>query len=70
MTSSNVKRVTVGYPGHQTQLTQVAPSKWQADYNFSAFGVPLSSSVNLLLTATTALGATASLQIPVSVLNP
>lgn len=71
ITTTNVKRMTLGYPGYSVNLSQVAPSKWQAAYDFNASG--LSSAVSptqLTLSAYGALGGAATIQIPISLLSP
>ena len=70
VTSSNVRKVDVGYPGYTTTLTQIAPSKWQASFNFNASGVVSSQpSIMLQLNAYGSTGAAATIQIPVNLLN-
>jgi type II secretory pathway component GspD/PulD (secretin) len=69
VTSTNVTRVTVGYQGRETALTQTAPSQWQANYNFNTFGFPTNTSVNLVLSAYATFGSAATVQIPVNVLG-
>lgn len=67
VTSSNVKRVTFGYPGREVNLSQAGGSKWQADFNFSTFGVPTNTSVNLVVSAYATIGSAATVQVPVNV---
>lgn len=70
VTSSNVRKVELGYPGYMTTLTQVAPSKWQASYNFNASGMVSSQqSIMLQLNAYGSTGAAATIQIPVNFLS-
>ncbi len=68
VTSSNVRKVEIGYPGYMTTLAQIAPSKWQASYNFNASGLVSSQqSVMLQLNAYAQSGAAATVQIPVNI---
>lgn len=68
ITTTNVSRVTIGYSSYLTPLTQIAPDKWQASFAFNAasfpFGMP---NVSLTLTASRIGGASAVIQIPVSI---
>ncbi|MHB8141418.1 MAG: secretin N-terminal domain-containing protein [Vulcanimicrobiaceae bacterium] len=67
LTTTNVQRVTVGYPGYLTTLSQVGPGKWQAAYSFNAAGLSSAQNNTLLtLSAYRADGVAASVQIPVS----
>lgn len=70
VTSSNVRKVEIGYPGYMTTLSQIAPSKWQASYNFNASGL-VSGQPNILLqlNAYNSTDSAASIQIPVNLLN-
>lgn len=69
VTSSNVRKVEIGYPGYMTTLTQVAPSKWQATYTFNASGMVSSQQgVTLQLNAYALTGSAATIQIPVNLL--
>lgn len=70
ITSTNVTKVTIGYPGYVTTLTQISPSKWQANYNFNTSGLIVSqNAVNLAVSAYRRDGTAATIQIPVSILN-
>jgi hypothetical protein len=70
VTSSNVRKVEVGYPGYMTTLSQVAPSKWQASYNFNASGLVSSQQgIMLNLNAYGLTGNAATVQIPVNLLR-
>ena len=71
VTSSNVRKVEIGYPGYMTTLSQVAPSKWQASYNFNASGMTSSQqTIMLQLNAYAQTGSAATIQIPVNLLGP
>lgn len=68
ITTTNIAKVTVGYGGYLTNLSQVAPDKWQASFAFSAASFPFGTpNVSLALTASRTDGASAVVQIPVSV---
>jgi type II secretory pathway component GspD/PulD (secretin) len=70
VTSSNVRKVEVGYPGYMTTLWQVGASKWQASYNFNASGLVSSQqSVMLQLNAYGTTGNAATVQIPINLLR-
>lgn len=70
ITTTNVRKVEVGYSGYMTTLSQVAPSKWQGLYNFNASGVVSSQQTfNLNLNAYGPTGAATTIQIPVSLLR-
>jgi type II secretory pathway component GspD/PulD (secretin) len=69
VTTSNVRKVEIGYLGHTIALSQVAPSKWQASYTFSASGVVGQQTVMLQLNAYGPVGNAATIQIPVNVLS-
>ena len=69
VTSSNVQKVELGYPGYMTTLSQIAPSKWQALYNFNASGVVSSQQgIMLQLNAYAQTGTAATIQIPINLL--
>lgn len=71
VTSSNVQKVEVGYPGYMTTLSQIAPSRWQASYNFNASGLASSQqSIMLQLNAYAQTGSAATIQIPINLLGP
>ena len=68
VTTTNVKRVAIGSGSYAVQLTSVAPDKWQASFPFNATAYPFGGqNISLTLTAYRADGATAAIQIPVSV---
>jgi len=71
VTTTNVNKVTVGYPGYMVSLSQVGPSKWQGNYNFNAAGVVSSqNTVNLTMNAYRVDGTAATITIPVNLLGP
>jgi len=51
ITTTNVTRVTFGKSGNLVNLTQVAPSQWQATYAFVTAGPASSGTQNLTLSA-------------------
>jgi len=68
ITTTNVTRVTFGRPGTTVNLTQVAPSQWQATFPFSTGGLTSTGTQNFTLNAYgggSAIGAT--IQVPMSV---
>jgi general secretion pathway protein D len=68
ITTTNVARVTIGTGTYTTPLTSIAPAKWQASYAFKASAYALgSANTSLTLTAYRSDGATAAIQIPVSI---
>jgi len=73
ITTTNVSRLTFGYGTliPQAELTRIAPGKWQRTFRFSTAGLPVGqSSVQMTLTARTAMGGSASVALPVSVMQP
>jgi type II secretory pathway component GspD/PulD (secretin) len=70
VTTTNVRKVEVGYPGYMTALTEAGPSKWQGSYRFNASGL-ISSQQNFALSinAYTPTGGLASIQVPVGLLK-
>ncbi|MHB8703818.1 MAG: secretin N-terminal domain-containing protein [Candidatus Tyrphobacter sp.] len=73
ITTTNVTRLTFGYGTliPQAELTRISAGKWQRTFAFSTAGLPVGqSSVQMTLTATTAMGGSASVPIPVSVVQP
>ncbi|MBV8489668.1 MAG: hypothetical protein JO199_03985, partial [Candidatus Eremiobacteraeota bacterium] len=73
ITSTNVGKLTFGPNSINTMATlqSVGSGQWQGNFNFSNAGLPVGqSSVTLSLTATTNLGATVSLPIPISLVTP
>ena len=73
ITSTNVAKLTFG-PNSilpMASLDSVGAGQWQSVFPFSAAGLPIGqASVTLTLTATTSMGATVSLPIPLSLINP
>lgn len=70
ITTINVAALTISYPGFATQLARIAPGQWQTGYNFNATSLPPDqTSVELTLTALSASGQSASMEIPVSILR-
>lgn len=68
ITTTNVNNLTIGYNGHNTQLAQISPGKWQAAYNFNTVGLPVGQhNVQLTLTAKRIDGPAASVAIPISI---
>ncbi|HTV72819.1 MAG TPA: secretin N-terminal domain-containing protein [Candidatus Acidoferrales bacterium] len=73
ITSTNVAKLAFGPNAviPMANLQSIGQGQWQATFNFSNAGLPIGqSSVTLSLTATTGLGATVSLPIPMSMLSP
>ena len=73
ITTTNVAQLTFApnalFP--ITSLQSIGPGKWQGTFAFSSAGLPMGqASVNLTLTATTALGSTVALPVPLSLLSP
>lgn len=73
ITTTNVAKLTFG-PNSllpMATLQSVGPGQWQGIFPFSAAGLPIGqASVTLTLTATTGMGGTVALPIPLSLLNP
>ncbi|MBV8582984.1 MAG: hypothetical protein JO241_03230 [Candidatus Eremiobacteraeota bacterium] len=72
ITTTNVTKLAFGSnPTLSMALLQnVGPGKWQATFNFSTAGLPVGqTNVTLSLTASTGLGATVTLPIPISLTN-
>jgi len=73
ITTTNVAKLTFG-PNSllpMASLQSVGPGQWQGTFPFSAAGLPMGqTTVNLTLTATTGMGSTVALPIPLSLLNP
>ena len=68
VTTSNVRRVTIGLPGFTTSLSQISPSNWQGIFNFSTSGLFAGQNpTSLPLNAYRADGTKATITIPVSV---
>lgn len=71
ITTTNVNKVTIGYPGYLVSLSQMAPSKWQGAYNFNAAGLVSSqNTINLSVNAYRSDGTAATINVPVSLLSP
>lgn len=70
VTTTNVRKVEVGYSGYMTTLSEIAPSKWQGAYNFNGSGfVSSQQTFNLNVNAYGSTGAAASVQVPVSLVH-
>jgi type II secretory pathway component GspD/PulD (secretin) len=73
ITTTNVAQLRFG-PNSllpMASLQSVGPGQWQATFPFSVAGLPIGQpSVTLTLTATTGMGATVALPIPLSLLSP
>jgi type II secretory pathway component GspD/PulD (secretin) len=73
ITSTNVAKLEFG-PNKlvpMTSLQTVNAGQWQSTFSFSAAGLPIGQpNVTLLLTATTSMGGTVTLPIPISLVNP
>jgi type II secretory pathway component GspD/PulD (secretin) len=73
ITTTNVVKVVFGLSPviPEAHLTQLSPGKWQAIFPFSAAALPSTQGpVQMTLTASSAMGATVSVPIPISVLRP
>jgi hypothetical protein len=68
ITTTNVGRLTIGRPGFETSIAQVAPGRWESAYNFTASGQAPQGAAQLVVTAARADGASATLKIPITVL--
>jgi general secretion pathway protein D len=73
ITTTNVAQLNFG-PNSllpMASLQNIGPGQWQGTFAFSAAGLPIGqASVRLTLTATTGMGATVALPIPLSLINP
>jgi general secretion pathway protein D len=73
ITTTNVAKLEFG-PNKivpMTSLKSVGPGQWQGTFPFSSAGLPIGQpSVQLLLTATTGMGATVTVPVPISVISP
>jgi uncharacterized Zn-binding protein involved in type VI secretion len=73
ITTTNVAKLVFG-PNTVMPLAtmqSIGPGQWQANFNFSAAGLPIGQgNVTMTLTATTGMGTTVSLPIPLSLVNP
>jgi len=68
ITTTNANNLVLSYSSNSTQLSQISAGKWQSAYNFNASGLPIGQpSVQLTLTASRIDGASASIQIPITV---
>jgi hypothetical protein len=73
ITTTNVAKLTFGPNAilPMASLQSIGPGQWQAAFPFSAAGLPIGqASVTLTLSATTSLGATVALPVPLSLINP
>jgi general secretion pathway protein D len=73
ITTTNVVHLSFGINPvtPETELTAISPGKWQSTFSFSTAGLPIAqSNVQLTLTASTGMGGTVSVPIPISVLHP
>lgn len=73
ITTTNVAQLTFGPNAllPMTSLQSVGPGKWQGTFPFSAAGLPIGqAAVNLTLTATTTMGGSVALPVPLSLLSP
>lgn len=73
ITTTNVAQLTFGPNAllPMTTLQSVGPGQWQGSFPFSAAGLPIGqANVTLTLTATTGMGSTVSLPVPLSLLGP
>ena len=68
ITTTNAARLTIGRPGFETSIAQVAPGRWESAYNFTASGPAPQGPAQLIVTAVRADGASATLKIPITVL--
>jgi type II secretory pathway component GspD/PulD (secretin) len=73
ITTTNVAQLTFG-PNSMlpmASLQNIGPGQWQGTFPFSEAGLPIGqASVNLTLTATTTVGASVVLPIPLSLVSP
>jgi general secretion pathway protein D len=73
ITTTNVAKLTFGPNAllPMVSLQSVGPGQWQGSFPFSAAGVPIGQgSVTLVLSATTGMGASVAVPIPLSLINP
>lgn len=68
ITTTNVKRLTITYGQLQTQIAPTSPGVWQSTYNF-ATGGGLGGATSLTLTAFKNDGTSATLTIPVTIVQ-
>jgi type II secretory pathway component GspD/PulD (secretin) len=70
ITSINAAALTISYPGFATQVAKVAPGQWQTVYNFNSTALPPGQTqVELTLKAMSQSGQSATIQIPVSIVQ-
>jgi type II secretory pathway component GspD/PulD (secretin) len=73
ITTTNVAKLTFGPNAllPMATLESIGPGQWQGSFPFSAAGLPIGqASVTLTLNATTGLGASVALPVPLSLINP
>lgn len=73
ITTTNVAKLIFGPSGilPLTTLASVGPGQWQSSFTFSSAGLPVGQgNATLMLTATNGLGASVSLPVPISLVNP
>lgn len=72
ITSTNVAKLSFGPNAtlSMASLQNIGPGKWQSTFPFSSAGLPVGqTNITLSLTATTGLGASVSLPIPMSLMS-
>jgi hypothetical protein len=73
ITTTNVAQLTFG-PNSllpMASLQTIGPGQWQGTFSFSAAGLPIGqASVTLTLTATTQMGGSVALPVPLSLVGP
>jgi hypothetical protein len=73
ITTTNVAKLTFGPNAivPLATLQSIGPGQWQAQFPFSPAGLPMGQgNVTMALTATTGIGSTVSLPIPLSLVSP
>ena len=73
ITTTNVAQLRFGPNAlvPMASLQSVGPGQWQGTFPFSSAGLPIGqAAVTLTLTATTGMGSTVALPIPLSLLSP
>lgn len=73
ITTTNVAQLTFGANSllPMTSLQSIGAGQWHGEFPFSSAGLPIGqASVNLTLTATTQLGGSVALPVPLSLLSP
>jgi len=68
ITTTNVARMTIGRPGFETSIAQIAPGRWESAYNFTANGPAAPAGTQLVVTAVRSDGGSATLKIPITIL--